>query len=46
MERISVYDTDAKIIEKICDDNDMTECELIELLLEYVEQMKNDNGLR
>lgn len=46
MKTISVYDIEAKEIEKISEDNDIPECEIIEMLMEYVEQMKQDNGLR
>ena len=46
MKTISVYDIEAESIEKISEDNDIPECEVIEMLMEYVEQMKQDNGLR
>lgn len=46
MKTISVYDIEADVIEKISDDNDISECEVIEMLMEYVEQMKQDNGLK
>lgn len=34
MTRISVYDTDSKRIDRICDEHDITEAELIEVLLD------------
>ena len=46
MKTISVYDIEADAIEKISEDNDITECEIIEMLMEYAEQMKQDNGLK
>ncbi len=45
MKNISVYDIEADTIEKISNDNDIPECEVIEMLMEYVEQMKEDNNL-
>lgn len=36
MERIMVYDIEAKEIEKICADKDITEAELIEALISAV----------
>lgn len=45
MTRINVYDTEAEMLEKICDDNDMTEAEVIELLFDYIDDMKADNNL-
>ena len=45
MKHISVYDIEADAIEKICYDNDMTEAELVELMMEYIDQIKEENGL-
>ena len=45
MKTITVYDIEAEAIEKISNDNDIPECEVIEMLMDYVEQMKQDNGL-
>ena len=36
MVKISVYDTEAKEIEKICEDYGITEAELIEALMDVV----------
>lgn len=44
MKKISVYDTEAEAIERICDDNDITEAELIEMLMDYIDEVKADNG--
>jgi len=40
MRQISVYDTEAEAIERICEDNDVTEAELIEELMDYIEDVK------
>ena len=45
MKRIQVYDCEAETIEKVCEDNDMTEWELIELLMDYLEDLKRDANL-
>lgn len=44
MQRITVYDIEAKVIEDICDLNDVTEAEVIEALMEYIEDVKVNNG--
>lgn len=44
MTNITVYDTEAKAIERICEDNDVTEAELIEMLMDYIDEVKADNG--
>lgn len=44
MKRIWVYDTEAEAIDRICDDNDITEAELIEMLMDYIDEVKADNG--
>jgi len=44
MTKISVYDTEAEAIERICEDNDVTEAELIEMLMDYINEVKADNG--
>lgn len=44
MTNITVYDTEAKAIERICEDNDVTEAELIEMLMDYINEVKADNG--
>lgn len=46
MKTIRIYDCDAETIEKICDDNDMSEHEVIELLLDYVQDMKAEYDLK
>lgn len=42
MTNITVYDTEAEIIERIADENDCTTAEVIEALIEYVDDMKRD----
>ena len=44
MTEILVYDTEAEAIERICEDNDVTEAELIEMLMDYINEVKADNG--
>lgn len=44
MTNITVYDTEAEAIERICEDNDVTEAELIEMLMDYINEVKADNG--
>ena len=45
MKSILVYDTDAESIEKIAERNDMTTAEVVEMLMDYADDMKSDNGL-
>ena len=45
MQRITVYNIEAEAIENIADINDMTAAEVVELLMEYAEEMKRDNNL-
>lgn len=45
MTKINVYNTDAETIEKIANDNNMCEWEVVEMLMDYVEDMKRDNNL-
>ena len=45
MKTIRVYDIEAEAIEKICDANDMTTAEFMELLMEYAQDMVEDNNL-
>ena len=40
MTEIWVYDTEAEAIERICEDNDVTEDELIEMLIDYIDEIK------
>ena len=44
MTEIWVYDTDAEAIERICEDNDVTEAELIEELMDYIDEIKAFHG--
>lgn len=46
MKQITVYDIEADELEKIADVNDTSVAEVIEMLMDYVEEMKKDNGLR
>ena len=43
MKKICVYDTEAEAIERICEDNDVTEAELIEMLMDYIDEIKAFN---
>lgn len=44
MKRVWVYDTEAEAIERICEDNDVTEAELIEELMDYIDEIKDYHG--
>lgn len=45
MREIRIYDYDAEQIEKTCEDNDMSEHELVELLLEHLNEVKEEYNL-
>lgn len=45
MKKILVYDIEADELEKIADTNDTTVAEVVEMLMEYAEEMKKNNGL-
>lgn len=44
MTRLMAYDIEAREIEKLCADNDTTEAEVIESLMEHVEEVKEEQG--
>ena len=46
MTKITVYDIEAEELEKITDVNDTTVAEVIEMLMDYAEEMKKDNELK
>ena len=46
MTNITVYDIEAECINNIADANDMSVADVMEMLMEYAEDMKRDNGLR
>ena len=46
MTKISVYDIEGELIEKVADVNDTTTAEVIEALCGYLEEAKQDNGWR
>ena len=46
MKAIYVYDCDAELINAISEDNDISAATVVEMLLEYVEDMKEANGLK
>ncbi len=46
MKQISVYDIEAEEIEKVAEDNDTTTAEIIEMLMDYLDDMKRDNGMK
>ncbi len=46
MTNITVYDIEAEIIERVAEDNDTTQAEVIEALMDYLEDVKKDNGWR
>lgn len=45
MTNILVYDIEAEELEKIADANDVTVAEVVEMLMEYSEEMKKNNSL-
>lgn len=47
MTKVSVYDTEAETIKSICERNEISEAELIEMLLDMVdvEELKEEYGL-
>lgn len=45
MTNITVYDVEAEALEKIAYANDTTVAEVIEMLMEYAEEMKKNNNL-
>lgn len=45
MQKILVYDIEAEELEKIADANDVTVAEVVEMLMEYSEEMKKNNNL-
>lgn len=46
MTRITIYDTDANELEKVAENNDMTVAELIECLMDYLPDVKEENNLK
>lgn len=44
MREIRVYDVEAEAIKRICEDNDVTEAELIEELMDYIDEIKAFHG--
>lgn len=45
MTNITVYDIEAEQLHKMADVNDTSVAEIVEMLMDYVEDMKRDNGL-
>ena len=46
MTSITVYDIEAKDLEMIADANDTNVAEIINMLMDYVEDMKREYGLK
>ena len=46
MTKITVYDIEAEELEKIADVNDTTVAEVVDMLMEYAEEMKENNNLK
>lgn len=46
MKSIMVYDNAAEELEKIADANDATTAEIVEMLLEYVDEMRKNYWLK
>ena len=45
MTKILVYDVEAEDLEKIADANDISVADIVEMLMDYAEEMKKDNNL-
>lgn len=45
MQKILVYDIEAEELEKIADANDIAVAEVVEMLMEYAEEMRKNNNL-
>lgn len=45
MQSINVYDVEAKAIQKLAEENDTTTAEIVEMLMSYVNEMKEDYNL-
>ena len=46
MTNITVYDIESNELEKIAEANDTTIAEVVEMLMDYAEEMKKDHGLK
>ena len=46
MTNITVYDIEANELEKIAEANDTTIAEVVEMLMDYAEEMKKYHGLK
>lgn len=46
MTKITVYDIEAEELAKIADVNDITIAEVVEMLMEYAEEVKENNNLK
>ena len=45
MTNVRIYDTDFEVLVKIAEVNDMDIADVVEMLVDYAEEMKKDNGL-
>lgn len=45
MTQVMIYDSSAEILEKMAEANDTTVAELVEMFLEFTEEVKDNNGL-
>ena len=45
MTKIFIYDIEADELEKISDANDVSVADIVEMLMEYAEEMKKNNNL-
>ena len=46
MQHVLVYDIEANELEKIADANNTTVAEVVEMLMEYADEMKKNNNLK
>lgn len=45
MTNVTVYDCNARDLEQVADKNDISVAEVLDMLMEYLVEMKEDNGL-
>ena len=46
MKKVTVYDIEAEILERTAEINNTTVAEIVEMLMDYFEDMKADNNLQ
>lgn len=46
MTKIMVFDSTEEEIQKVCEDNNILPADLIEMLMEYMDEVKENNDLK